>query len=456
MKTNDLTRTILFFLSILYSSFLFGQSCSATAPASGACSGTQLTNGNTYTISGGSYYYPASSGTISISQISGGTLMVCGNLTISSFGGYYGGTVIIEPGGSLTIGSSASNVSITMDAGSIANYGTFTINGSLTLYNGAQIWNQASSQGFTVAGSANALKLEGGVFVDNANNSAVTVPTLILQGGSGSLCMGNLAIIDTDSIYNTTTNSVAYNGSISSACIGISVGSNLANTALTNSSMISVCLSPGERQTNSNWGSAIVSTNCTGCNIALPLNITGFTASLQPGFIRLGWSASGLTGTESFEVQKSDNAMDFYAIATVRAVENQNQYSSYDYQITQEVQYYRIKELNSSGKEILSMVQMVNTGFTPGQTRIAVYPNPVRAGHALNIQVNSTKQENAILSVLSIDGRLIQSANYGLGAGNNRLQLNLRNIPAGIYILKTQTLSQGAEFTRISVLRNSQ
>jgi hypothetical protein len=454
MKTGNLIRTLLFFIFSLAAQWSLGQACTTSAPASGSCSGTQMTNGNTYNVYSGSYYYSASGGTISIGQISGGTMMICGNVTISSFSGFYSGSVIIEPGGSLTIGTSSSNVNLTLDGGSIANYGTFTINGTLALDNGSEIWNLPSSQGFAVAGSSNSLKLEGGYFVNSANTSVVTVPTLFLQGGAGSLCMGDLAIINADSLYNTTTNSVAYSGTISSACIGISVGSNLTNTSLTGSSMISVCLASGERQHNSNWGSAIVSTNCSGCNIALPLNITGFTATALPGSIKLAWSSGDLSGSEIFEVQKSDNAKDFYPIASIPAAENQNQYIAYDYAITQNIQYYRIKETNSSGNIIYSVIQSVNTDFIHGTATLSVYPNPVGTAHSLSILINSNKEEDAIISLIDIAGRLLQVNNSALAIGNNQLQLNLKNIPAGIYILKVQTATLGFEFRRVSVVNS--
>src|SRR5271154_2858763 len=79
---------------------LFGQ-CSPSAPAAAACSGTLVTNGAN--INSGTYYWPTGApGTVSGLNFGGGTLRVCGTLTISSMN-FTSGTIIVESGGSLII-----------------------------------------------------------------------------------------------------------------------------------------------------------------------------------------------------------------------------------------------------------------------------------------------------------------------------------------------------------------
>jgi hypothetical protein len=65
-----------------------------------------------------------------------------------------------------------------------------------------------------------------------------------------------------------------------------------------------------------------------------------------------------------------------------------------------------------------------------------LYPNPIR-DNKLFMKINSTKQQSVNIEIYSLSGQLISSRFYS--AANNSIEIDISNIPKGIFIFKTRT-----------------
>ena len=413
---------------------LFGQ-CSPSAPAVAACSGTLVTNNAN--INSGTYYWPTGApGTVSGLNFGGGTLRVCGMLTISSMN-FSSGTIIVESGGSLTFSTSANL------GGSIANRGNITVNGNLTMQGGAgtYFWNEANAVMLSISGT---LSLNSGLFI---NKSYVNANSLVIQGGG--ICMTDNAIISVATLTNNTTNSVSYGGSLSdNACIQVTTSATLNNN-LTNSSQIYVCKGSAVAA-SSGWGSATVFPNCTSCGIPLPLIITGFVAVNAGDKIVLRWTTSGdISTSEVFNVEESDDGLNFHSIAVVDVQQNINDYTVNDTRIAAAQQFYRIKDSFQNGAVAYSSVVMVKTD--PSQ-QLVIFPNPVIQNNTVYIIISSPNSEAVQFSLIDLSGKIITAKSSMLNSGRNEQSLGLQNILPGCYILKIHSDHNGDVYGKIIVL----
>ena len=245
--------------------------CSSSTIAPAACSGgngaatsgVNINTGNTYWFSGG----PT---TFASLNLSGGTLRICGNLTITSMT-INSGTLIIEQGGILNISGSFNVGNLT-----IINRGSLTITGSLVLQGTAStIYNDLTTSYLTITGS---LTVNNASAIINRGIFTIT-GSLTLQGTGNVVCLQNNSIFNVSTLTNNVSNSITYAGNGTTACFSVS-GSASLNNALTASPNVTICNSSGTPATG--WGSATVITHCTSCGVVLLLPAPDTTAA-NPG-----------------------------------------------------------------------------------------------------------------------------------------------------------------------------
>lgn len=164
-------------------------------PPSGVCSGGNGALSSSTTINSGETYWYTSNGNLgNISIDAGGTLVVCGDLTINS-GNLNGGIILIEPGGSLSFGNSISStnaqivnrgaLNLNRNAGFAVNTGPLYVDTGATLNtNGRLTLNALTS------------------FGDNAQIS-IDGPLIVNGGG---LAVGDAVQMNIDGNFTLNTN----------------------------------------------------------------------------------------------------------------------------------------------------------------------------------------------------------------------------------------------------------
>ncbi|MBX2931552.1 MAG: T9SS type A sorting domain-containing protein [Chitinophagaceae bacterium] len=176
-------------------------------------------------------------------------------------------------------------------------------------------------------------------------------------------------------------------------------------------------------------------------NSAVPLIYTNFTATLQNKNVSLQWQTANEINVSYFNVQRSGNGTDFYAINKVNAKnESYNEYSITDVQPLNGRSYYRIEAVDKDGKITYSKIE--NIQYSTFNTQLSIYPNPAK--DVLNIQYSNIKE----VSIIDLTGRRLLNKNYD---DLTFVQLNIATLSKGIYFVKVTNTEGNTQTQKLVV-----
>lgn len=117
----------------------------------------------------------------------------------------------------------------------------------------------------------------------------------------------------------------------------------------------------------------------------LPVELTSFTASItKSGTGLLEWHTEAELNNDRFEIQRSENGVDFTMLGSMAGAGTSNRPHDYQFEDKEPILslvYYRLKQVDFNGEfEYSSLVPLDFTGAERGSTRFVVSPNPVSSG----------------------------------------------------------------------------
>ena len=166
---------------------------------------------------------------------------------------------------------------------------------------------------------------------------------------------------------------------------------------------------------------------CTG---VVPVTITDFVAVLQNENVLLKWYATYETDFKHYEIERSNDAVNFKKIGEVTA-RNIANYNFTDNVLPKgSIVYYRLKMIDIDGKFRYSKTVAVrlNSNFS----NALVYPNPTMG--MLNIKLTDAITVNTSMVVTDVTGRMIVKKK--LIKGQLSIDLAVQSFPAGRYFIK--------------------
>ena len=173
------------------------------------------------------------------------------------------------------------------------------------------------------------------------------------------------------------------------------------------------------------WVSAVYSQT-----IPLPLTWNSFDAELnKANQTELTWSTSSETNTQSFDVEKSTDAIHWTSIHQEAAAGNsktERTYKTIDLNVAVGTTYYRIKQIDIDQQATYSSVQKV---VRHSDEEVLIYPNPCNTMLIISLK-NSTQHAN--IEIFTLDGRLIsrESSNQA------NHSINVESLPKGTYVIR--------------------
>jgi hypothetical protein len=177
----------------------------------------------------------------------------------------------------------------------------------------------------------------------------------------------------------------------------------------------------------------------------LALNFSTLYGVVYDYSTQIKWTTQNDINTLSFEIQKSDNGLNFSTIGTIASKQTTtpNNYFFNDGSPLVGANYYRIKVNYDNGTINLSNVVRLYYGDV-GNT-ILIYPNPT--ANVLVVRLAGVNKGNYQLSVLSTNGQRLVTMPLAYDGFDETLHINLPlTIPKGIYRLfmidKTQFYKQ--------------
>lgn len=169
----------------------------------------------------------------------------------------------------------------------------------------------------------------------------------------------------------------------------------------------------------------------------LPVELLGFGAHRTAGTVVCTWATAQELNAARFEVERSSDALHFVPVGTVAAVGTSTQRHDYRFTDTRparELTYYRLHQVDTDGREAWSNVVAV-AATAAAAAPLTVTPNP---GTGLfELWTEAAAGTPLLLTVHSALGTEV--LRQRLEAAPKHPQLDLRQLPAGVYFVRVST-----------------
>lgn len=422
-----------------------------TAPAPPLpCTGTEPLVLPDETLNAGTTkWYYGSATTYNSLTLSGGTLIVCGDLTIDKF--YIdSGTIYVRPGARFVVAAGIGSGIILRGNTAIYNFGTCEILRNVSLESGWSgpdkpnvVVNATTSSVFRMSSQYLVINNPHSWFVNNGDAEfwgTIQDPLSL----PGSICLGDGSTTNMAVLINKVNN--GYTVPEGSACLRVRQYSQFYG-ALTAQAGLRVCLGSGHSTdmgctpwgcTPNNWGAATLLTNCSSCAAfaVLEVRISGEKVTVQPGGKHdIRWRMENAIAGGRFRILRSFDETVFQAIDSFTITSsNQSHFSITDKAPASGMNYYMIQYIHPeqghvANSKTLKILSEYNSS-------ILVYPVPFR--DQLTIQYSPDNTPDQVL-LTDITGRNIRIVWYRLPqAGQIRVQV-LEPLSGDMYLIHMRT-----------------
>jgi hypothetical protein len=170
--------------------------------------------------------------------------------------------------------------------------------------------------------------------------------------------------------------------------------------------------------------SAIVST-------PVPVELIYFKGKLINEKAVLNWQTASENNNDYFEIERSDNGVDFKSIAQVPGMLHSMQITDYSYTDEQEIRqsaYYRLNQIDINGAKTVYEIVFIQGAKT--KTDIMVYPNPSIG--TITVEPHFDMQDFNI-SILDKCGNLLITRDYDVIDYNQKIKIDLSGYAKGLY-----------------------
>jgi Pentaxin family/G8 domain len=182
--------------------------------------------------------------------------------------------------------------------------------------------------------------------------------------------------------------------------------------------------------TNISFSEQIITLGTTNLANPLPVELAWFTAAMTEfNTALLKWHTESETNNDRFEVERSQNGVDFEYLGQVKGTGTTNK--ARDYMITDEqplagTSYYRLKQIDLDGTSSYSQIRSVTNNGERSTAKFSAYPNPVDLSR-YNIVTFNKKVNVIIYNNLNRPVRQYQQIE----------SFDATGLPNGIYIIRT-------------------
>ncbi|MBX3256323.1 MAG: T9SS type A sorting domain-containing protein [Chitinophagaceae bacterium] len=329
---------------------------------------------------------------------------------------------LFSAGGSFTIGGSTS---FTNTCRMVAQKG-FTIN-SGTVYNAGLLWAAGNATNSTLTNSGNII---------NTGNSIIKTVQFTNWGnvaGNGYLYIWG----------KSTTSGTVGTGGTTSDVLRIYTVNRTKTTQIFDDQWGTVYSSAVYAQFPAPDTTGVLSyTSCSSIYtsvIILPVVWNDFSVSLSAGIPVLSWAVQYDAGTY-FEVERSDNGIDFTRVVKVAGRQNITNYNYDDRDLSSAhppVVYYRIRAIEPDGRSRYTDVKSVKFN-TENTGSVQAWPNPFSS--QLNVNFKSAQKAALTIKIYNLSGEVKLVKTASVNAGNNVITIAEANrLAKGVYMVHIST-----------------
>jgi len=181
-------------------------------------------------------------------------------------------------------------------------------------------------------------------------------------------------------------------------------------------------------------------------NTPLPITLLDFDASCaESNSINVAWTTASEIQNKLFEIEQSDNAVQWQKIGEEPGASNSNTILTYRATYSSRLKgasYLRLKQTDFNGLVKYFDPIYLNCVQSLGNSVSAV-PNP--AADFTELRFTSDADDKIELSVYSVSGQLLLRSAGRVGIGQTAIKLDLSELPAGIYYMNVNS-ANGIQF----------
>lgn len=185
--------------------------------------------------------------------------------------------------------------------------------------------------------------------------------------------------------------------------------------------------------------STVITLSVLSCGPPLSTELLSFTGKEANGKSQLNWTTSKEDEPLHYIVEKSFDAENFNAIASINSYndgENINLYSFTDPDTVQRAVYYRLRIADDQNQNKYSRVIQLN-----GKMNDAILTNLINPfDQKLQFDLYSSFNGRAAVELINLQGTVMKQIEFNLNTGMNNLSVNnTGGLPAGVYILRVES-----------------
>lgn len=419
-----ITRCMVLLTAILLFSPRDIQAQCSTPPAQPSCTGTALVDNDNLTIG----ITRVVTGTSSFGNltINGGTLIVCGTLNLTGLT-FTSGTIYVCGGATLNVNTAAAVVF--GNNCSFYNYGTTYFASSIVTGQNNLIMNCVAGSFFNIPFNQFVLQGPNTQFVNYGtfNSSFFIVQS---TNSPAPVCSGIGSVIITGIMINQYVD--AFTSPSGPSCIQIT-NQAINSQPMTASSNVNICFVGGSGA-GQNFGSAMVTVNCTTCSVPLPVDNIVFDAACSEAQLLLEWTVQSEEDCSNYQIEVSEDASNFQVAREVFCEGPSVTPITYHCQVDIDPSwnyYTRVKRIDVSGNETYSQIRTLNCLLG---SAVDIFPTYVTGSEV------TVKSDDRIIAInmYAMDGRIVKR--FHIEPDQKIVVLNIGEETAlGEYLLTVET-----------------
>ncbi len=180
--------------------------------------------------------------------------------------------------------------------------------------------------------------------------------------------------------------------------------------------------------------------------IALPIELTAFSAAWQKDHVLIQWSTASELNNDYMAVERSTDAESFREIGRVQGQGSTSQprrYQLKDESPAPHLNYYRLRQVDFDGS--VNYSDIVSVVIPENSIEALLYPVPAK--DRITLQLGAALKKAAQLLVTGPDGRVWKIQQ--VAAGETQPRVDIHDLPAGNYFLELE-LPHGRQTFRFS------
>ena len=170
---------------------------------------------------------------------------------------------------------------------------------------------------------------------------------------------------------------------------------------------------------------------------ALPIDLVSFTGACENNETELEFVVASQINNDYFSIYRSTNAIDWNLVGEIEGAGNtstQLTYNWIDNNPLSGVSYYKLAQTDYDGaSEMFSPIAV--TCEAAAVDGYSVYPNPANEVLNIDLELENYQGDDVSIEVIDINGKIIQLQQVQLARGYNHVEVDLSEIPSGVYMI---------------------